>query len=132
MKKITSFLALALLAIPLAVYAQTNNGQSGSMGKQMQNSGNAPMMMCCPMCMQMMNGNNSDMSMQNYMKSMRQMHQNMGNMMDQMHKDCNGNYDDCPAMQEHMKEMQQMHKDMGMGDMHNNKWHNKWMGNNSQ
>lgn len=56
----------------------------------------------------------------------------MTTMMDQMHKDCNGNFDDCPAMHEHMKEMQQMHKDMGMGDMQNNKWHNKWMGNSSQ
>ena len=92
------------------------------------------MMMCgCPMCMQAMNyGKDKDFSMQSYMKNMRQMHQNMGQMMDDMHKNCNGNYDDCPAMHEHMKEMQQMHKDMGMGDMHNNKWHNKWMGNQGQ
>ena len=134
MKQIMSFLALALIAIPLTVYAQSNNQPNSSMNQQMQNNGNAPMMMCgCPMCMQAMNyGKDKDFSMQNYMKSMRQTHQNMGNMMDQMHKDCNGNFDDCPAMHEHMKEMQQMHKDMGMGDMHNNKWHKKWMGNQGQ
>ena len=135
MKPLLSFLALALLAIPVAVYAQSNNSQSDvPASAQVQQNGNAPMMMCgCPMCMQAMNyGKDENFSMQNYMKEMRQTHQNMGKMMDEMHKNCNGNYDDCPAMHEHMKEMQKMHKDMGMGSMQNNKWHNKWMGNQGQ
>ena len=134
MKSLLSLLVLALIAIPLTVYAQSNNQSNSLATAHEQQSDNMPVMMCgCPMCVQAMNyGKNKDFSMQNYMKNMRQMHQNMGQMMDDMHKNCNGDYDNCPALHEHMKEMQQMHKDMGMGDMYNNKWHKKWMGNQGQ
>ncbi len=126
MKKIISFIALALIAIPLAVYAQDTTQQNTNMHQNMQSGKNMQgmHMMCngnCPMCSQMIDCmKDGSCSMQDQMKSMRSWHQNMGKMMDQMQEECNGDYDNCPAMREHMKEMQQMHKDMG--NMQNNKW----------
>jgi len=137
MKKTTGLIDLAFITIPLAVYAhesnQSSNQKGGWMmddcmhnGKQMR--GMHMMDDNCPMHQQMMKCmDDENCPTQNRMEYMRNMNKSMSKMMDQMHDDCNGNYDDCPAMREHMKEMQKMHK--GMGGMMDDRWYDNWMGN---
>ena len=129
-KALYTLFAAVLIATPIAVHAQGKGQQSWMMedcmhkGTQMQ--GMHMMDDDCPMHQQMMKCmDDENCPMQDRMGYMRDMNKNMGKMMDQMHQDCNGNYDDCPMMRENMKEMQKMHE--SMGNMMGDRWHDNWI-----